>query len=154
MTKADLVQIEVVAPADAAAAAADLDDERVRRVELVISVLLRIGVVTSLVIVVAGTVVTFLRHRTYLSSRTALHGLIGAHAEFPHTPTAVVHGVARGDGPAIVIAGLLVLIATPVLRVAVSIFAFVYQRDRTFVVITSFVLALLLASFALGRAGG
>jgi uncharacterized membrane protein len=51
-------------------------------------------------------------------------------------------------------AGLLLLIATPVLRVAVSVLAFVYQRDRTFVIITSVVLTLLLASFVLGKAGG
>jgi uncharacterized membrane protein len=51
-------------------------------------------------------------------------------------------------------AGLLLLIATPVLRVAVSILAFVYQRDRAFVAITSIVLALLLTSFVLGRGGG
>jgi uncharacterized membrane protein len=41
-------------------------------------------------------------------------------------------------------AGLLLLIATPVLRVAVSMLAFVYQRDLT----------LLLTSFVLGKAGG
>jgi uncharacterized membrane protein len=46
------------------------------------------------------------------------------------------------------------LIATPVLRVAISVLAFVYQRDRTFVVITTVVLALLLTSFVLGRGGG
>jgi len=49
--------------------------------------------------------------------------------------------------------GLLLLIATPVMRAAVSIFAFVYQHDRTFVIITSVVLAILLLSFALGHGG-
>jgi hypothetical protein len=34
------------------------------------------------------------------------------------------------------------------------VLAFVYQRDRTFVVITSVVLTPLPASFALGKAGG
>ena len=50
--------------------------------------------------------------------------------------------------------GLLVLIATPVLRVAVSILAFWQEGDRKFVLITSVVLALLLASFLLGKVGG
>jgi uncharacterized membrane protein len=47
-----------------------------------------------------------------------------------------------------------VLVATPVARVALSIAVFARQRDRTYVVITSIVLGLLLLSFALGRAGG
>lgn len=132
----------------------DLAEDRVRRVETLISVLLRVGVVTSLLIVVAGTVVTFVDHPSYLSSSADLDRLIAPGAEFPHTPAAVVRGLRHGDGPAIVATGLLVLIATPVLRVAVSIFAFVYQRDRTFVVITAVVLALLLLSFGLGHAAG
>jgi len=116
--------------------------------------LLRVGVVTSLVIIVAGTVLTFVDHPSYVSSHAALDRLTGEEARFPHTLPAVVTGVRNGDGPAVVMSGLLVLIATPVVRVAVSIFAFVYQRDRTFVLITSIVLMLLLASFALGKAGG
>lgn len=47
--------------------------------------------------------------------------------------------------------GLLLLIATPVMRVAVSILAFAVQRDWRFVAITSVVLALLLLSFLLGN---
>jgi uncharacterized membrane protein len=66
----------------------------------------------------------------------------------------VIRGLEHSQGRAIVMAGLLLLIATPVVRVAISVLAFVYQRDRTFVVITSVVLALLLTSFALGRGGG
>jgi uncharacterized membrane protein len=66
----------------------------------------------------------------------------------------VIQGLEHSQGRAIVMTGLLLLIATPVLRVAISVLAFVYQRDRTFVVITTVVLALLLTSFALGRGGG
>jgi uncharacterized membrane protein len=50
--------------------------------------------------------------------------------------------------------GLLLLIATPVMRVAVSVLIFVHQRDWTFVVITSVVLVLLVLSFVLGRVEG
>jgi hypothetical protein len=49
--------------------------------------------------------------------------------------------------------GLLMLIATPILRVAVSIVVFVVQRDWEFVAVTAFVLAVLLASFFLGKSG-
>jgi uncharacterized membrane protein len=130
------------------------EDERVRKVELVISALLRIGVVTSLLIVLAGTVVTFVHHPHYLSSRPDLLRLTRPGAEFPHSVPSVINGLEHSQGRAVVMAGLLLLIATPVLRVAVSILAFVYQRDRAFVAITSIVLALLLTSFVLGRGGG
>jgi uncharacterized membrane protein len=44
--------------------------------------------------------------------------------------------------------GLLLLVATPVARVALSLVAFVLQRDRFYAAITAFVLLLLLASLA------
>jgi uncharacterized membrane protein len=53
----------------------------------------------------------------------------------------------------VVTAGLLLLILTPILRVAVSIVAFIIEKDRIFVFITATVLAVLLLSFLLGKAG-
>ncbi len=127
-------------------------DRRVRQVELLISRLLRSGVLISLALVVIGTVITFVRHPAYVSNRAALDPLRGLEATFPHSIHAVLTGVAHFQGDAIVALGLLALIATPVLRVAVSIATFVYQHDRTFVVVTAVVLSLLLLSFLLGRA--
>jgi len=46
--------------------------------------------------------------------------------------------------------GLLLLIATPVLRVMVSVVAFALERDRRFVLITGAVLCVLIGSFAIG----
>ncbi len=129
-------------------------EDRVRKVELAISNLLRVGVGTSLLVVLAGTIVTFVHHPHYLSSRRDLVRLTKPGAEFPHSVPSVIRGIQHSQGRAMVMAGLLLLILTPVLRVAVSILAFVYQRDRAFVLITSVVLALLVASFVLGKAGG
>jgi len=133
---------------------AGADEDKVRKVELFISALLRAGVLTSLVVVLVGTTVTFVHHPHYLTSRHDLGPLTKPGAEFPHSLSTLIRGLQHGQGRAIVMAGLLLLIATPVLRVAVSVLAFVYQRDRTFVVITTVVLALLLTSFVLGRGGG
>jgi len=129
-------------------------DAKVRKVELAISGLLRVGVLTSLLVVLVGTVVTFVHHPHYFSSRHDLVHLTKPGAEFPHSVPSVIRGLQHSQGRAIVMAGLLLLIATPVLRVAISVLAFVYQRDRVFVVITTVVLALLLTSFVLGRGGG
>ena len=57
-------------------------------------------------------------------------------------------------GQRMIVAGLLLLIATPVLRVLVSIVGFAIQRDLAFVAITCVVLALLVASFLIGAAHG
>ena len=46
--------------------------------------------------------------------------------------------------------GLLLLVATPVARVAFSILAFALQRDRTYVIITLIVLGILLYSLTGG----
>ncbi|MCC7349874.1 MAG: DUF1634 domain-containing protein [Phycisphaerales bacterium] len=126
-------------------------DHRVRQVELLISRLLRIGVLTSLFIIVLGMVLSFTHHLGYRESADELKRLTSDDAEFPHTIPDVWQGLVRFQGRAVVMLGLLALIATPVMRVAVSIFAFIYERDPKFVVITSLVLALLLLSFLLGK---
>ena len=127
---------------------------RVRSVELLISNLLRIGVTTSLVLVVIGTVLTFARHPSYTSTPADLQRLTQPGAAFPHTLKDVFDGALHLRGQGVVAIGLLVLLITPVLRVAVAVVAFEYQGDRVYVVLTTTVLLLLLLSFVLGLAGG
>ena len=127
---------------------------RVAKVELLISRVLRFGVATSLVIIVGGTLLSFAHHPNYVSTPAELKRLTQPGAAFPHTVAEILGGAAKLRGQAIVAVGLLVLLATPVARVAVSIFAFVYQGDRVFVILTSIVLFLLLLSFILGRVEG
>ncbi|MGB9457643.1 MAG: DUF1634 domain-containing protein [Bryobacteraceae bacterium] len=56
-------------------------------------------------------------------------------------------GLAQLPGPqAVIFAGLLLLIATPVARVACSLVAFALERDRVYVVCTLLVLVVLLYS--------
>jgi uncharacterized membrane protein len=57
------------------------------------------------------------------------------------------------NSAAIVQLGLVLLIATPVARVAMSLVAFILQRDRVYIVVTSIVLALLIYSLTGGIAG-
>lgn len=125
-------------------------ERRARRMELIISTVLRTGVLLSLAIIVTGTILSFVHHPAYLSSPAELQRLVQPGAAFPHTWSDIVAGVRDLHGQAIVTVGLLVLIATPVARVGISIAAFAYQRDRIFVLITSVVFCLLLLSFAMG----
>jgi uncharacterized membrane protein len=122
--------------------------------ENLLSWVLRLGVLASLACVVTGTVISFVHHPEYVSSAVELRRLTQPGAAFPHTLRDVFAGAREWRGQAIVTIGLLMLIATPIMRVTVSIFIFLYQKDRIFTLITAIVLCLLLASFALGRISG
>ena len=112
------------------------------RTETLISWLLRIGVGISAALVILGMIITILLHREYVPHRQ-MHNLVE-----------VLDAIDMGHGQGIAMLGLLLLIATPVARVALSIILFARERDYTFVLITSTVLLLLIASFTLGAAGG
>ncbi|MGN6507300.1 MAG: DUF1634 domain-containing protein [Tepidisphaeraceae bacterium] len=131
-------------------------DERVVKVEIAISNLLRIGVAVSLLFIVIGTVLMFLHHPEYRHSGRTLQHLIGPSKETADaTPfRTMIQGIRHAEGRSVITLGLMLLIATPVVRVAVSVLAFVYQGDRVFVGITTLVFCLLLVSFFLGKAEG
>jgi len=127
-------------------------EDRVQRTEVLISRVLRTGTVLSLTLIVLGTLLSFVHHPEYVSSPEAMLRLTHPSRAFPHTLSDVLKGLRDLQGQAVVALGLLLLIATPVLRVAVSIVAFVQQGDRLFTLITAVVLGILLLSFALGAA--
>ena len=117
------------------------DDSFIRKTELIISSVLRGGVLLSVAVILGGILY-------YYGLR-----LLGRlpHTTFPDTLGQVGLGLKNIEPVAIVTAGLLVLLATPVLRVAVSIAAFAIEKDRTYVIITAIVLAILLFSiFGIG----
>jgi uncharacterized membrane protein len=115
--------------------------------------LLRGGVWTSLGLVATGLVLGFVRHPEYRTDAEVLRRLTAPGAAFPHDLSEVLTGLGAGEAQAVVTTGLLLLIATPVLRVATSFGLFVRRRDALFAGLTATVLALLLLSIALGRAG-
>ena len=121
--------------------------------EAMIGSLLRVGVILSICVVTAGLVVTFVHHPEYFSSRPSLGELTQPGAHFPSTLGNVASGVREGSGQAIVMAGLLLLVATPVARVALSIVIFMIERDRLYVLITAAVLLILVVAFVTGAAG-
>ena len=118
--------------------------------EVLIGRTLKIGVLLSLVILLCGTLVSYFGDSAYLLSVAELDRLHRPGAAMPQTIGDVLAGAAHLHGPSIISLGLLVLIATPVARVAVSILIFARTRDRMYVGITSCVLLLLLLSFLIG----
>jgi uncharacterized membrane protein len=131
----------------------------VLRIELLIAGLLRAGVFLSFVIVLVGisSVVISGQSGYQQIKLDDLGSLIAYHEHapaFPDTLSDVINGLLAFKPYAIITAGLLVLIATPIMRVAVSIIAFAREHDWLYVSITAFVLAVLLLSLAIGEAGG
>jgi uncharacterized membrane protein len=106
--------------------------------------LLQTGVVLAAAVVLAGGL-------RYLATHGAGHPQYGTFSGEPEDLSridGIVRAAAAFRGRGLIQLGLLLLIATPVARVAFSLVAFVLQRDRTYVMLTAFVLLLLLASLA------
>jgi uncharacterized membrane protein len=116
------------------------------RMQGILGTLLRAGVLLAAAVVLAGGVVYLARHGREIEPFHVFHG------EPPElrSVVGVVHAAAGGEARAIIQLGLLLLIATPVARVAFSLVLFVLQRDRVYTAVTALVLALLLASLAGG----
>lgn len=133
-----------------------VDEARVRRVELAISLVLRVGVTVSVLVISVGLGLMFAHHGEYTSwtGNFSYHRLTAPATPFPHTFSQLGTSLGRGEGQGLVVLGLLLLIATPVLRVAVSVVSFVYERDPAMTLVTLFVLTLLVGSFFLGGGSG
>ena len=131
--------------------------EPITRMELVISYVLRGGVLLSAAVSLCGIALAAATRNTgyapiqphHLPDILAFHAAAGP-GYFPTTPAAVVRAALAGKPYAIVGLGMLLLIATPVLRVALSVIFFLVQRDWLYTGITVFVLAVLLLSLIVG----
>ncbi len=65
---------------------------------------------------------------------------------------AVLHELVPPEPEAVLDAGVLLLVATPVLTVGASVIAFALEADWLYAAISGLVFAMLILSFALGRA--
>ena len=118
------------------------------RVERAIGNLLRAGVMLSALVVIIGALFFLKRHGADpVKDRTVFEAEV---VEF-RTPAGVFRAAWHFRSGGLIQLGLLLLIATPVARVIFSIVAFALQRDRTYILITLFVLIILLYSLFSGH---
>ncbi len=117
------------------------DDERLDKV---VGVVLRTGVMLAAVLVLIGGVAWLSGHNQTSPDRRKFHD---APAQLTHIG-GIVHGALALDPLYIVQLGLLILIATPVVRVLVCAAGFGLERDWTYLVISLIVLGSLLYSIA------
>jgi uncharacterized membrane protein len=119
-------------------------------IERMVSVLLRSGVVISGVVVFFGGVYYLARHGHEYADHHAFHG----EPSVDRIVGQIIAGAIALRARSIIQLGLLLLIATPIARVAFSLVAFALERDRTYVVISTIVLTVLLYSLINGALQG
>lgn len=110
--------------------------------------LLQIGVLAAAAVVAVGGAALLVRHG---GDRADFHAFRGATSPLRDLG-AIVRGVRHLDSRAIVQLGLVLLIATPVARVALTLVSFLVRRDRLYTILSFVVLALLAVSLAWSRA--
>jgi uncharacterized membrane protein len=110
--------------------------------ESIIGRILQIGVITSAMVVFIGGIFYLAGHASKISDYHAFNR--GASCSW--SLSGIIANSMALNSYGIIQFGLLVLIATPILRVVFSVIAFVIQRDVTYVVVTLIVLAVLLYS--------
>ncbi len=116
------------------------------RLEKMVAVVLRTGVMLAAAVVLGGGLCFVIQHGSDPTGDHAFHGVAD---QYRHAG-GIVGAAARGDCRGIIQLGLLLLIATPVVRVGLALTGFALERDRTYIIVTALVLAILLLSL-IGR---
>lgn len=120
-----------------------LDRLQEAKLELWISNLLRYGVQLSSLIVLVGGILYLIHHHAEPVDYRVFQGEPAIY----RSPSGVVQALLEGHRRGIIQLGLLVLIATPILRVLLSLVTFLRWRDYTYAAITFLVLSGLIYSF-------
>ncbi|EZQ04819.1 membrane protein [Candidatus Acidianus copahuensis] len=116
----------------------------------VIGLSLRIGVIVSVILIATGSLLTFVEHGSNgysvseLLSRTSVVNSSTASFNF------IVNSVSQFTGLGLIYLGLVVLIATPVIRVMLSVLYFALDKNLLYTIVTAIVLFnLLIAIFVI-----
>ena len=110
--------------------------------EITISRMLRVGVSLAAFVVMVGEIL-------YLWQA---HGVETDYRYFHGVPTPVDHfgpvleGIRHLNSRSVIRLGILLLIATPIVRVAFCLYSFAMQKDKLYVLVSGTVLAVLLYS--------
>ena len=112
------------------------------RIEQIIGNLLRAGVMLAAAVVLVGGVLYLVQHGTERADYRTFYGV----PENLRNAPGIVREALAFHSQGIIQLGLLLLVLTPISRVAFSAVGFLEERDKMYVVITLIVLAVLLFS--------
>ncbi|MBW4507742.1 MAG: DUF1634 domain-containing protein [Scytonematopsis contorta HA4267-MV1] len=113
--------------------------------EQLISNLLKYGVLIACSIVLVGGILYLYRY----GAEPANYKFFQGESLVFGSPMDMVRGILSGSYESIIIFGILLLIATPVIRVVLSLLTFACRRDLTYTVVTSLSLFGLMYSFVM-----
>lgn len=122
------------------------NENRSGALELAISRVLRYGVVTAFSLVALGCLLMFSEGQTGYHEPLVETQLIDGRNTTTLGVFSVLQGVLLLKPYAVIYLGVLVLLATPVIRVAITMPLFAMQRRLAFVLISGLVFAILLVS--------
>jgi len=117
-----------------------------KKMEVAIGRMLRFGVILSAVVVFAGGILYLAQSTAHIPNYAHFH----ATAPSLRTISGVLHGVRELGPQSIIQLGILLLIATPMVRVIFCIVGFSLQRDRLYIAISTAVFAILIYSLVRG----
>jgi len=117
------------------------------QLEMLIGRLLQVGVLLAGAVVLAGGLALLVHHGGSAANFSVFNG----EPSTLSTLSGVISGAWHLHPAQVVQFGLILLIATPVARVAFTLVAFWVQRDRFYVGVTALVLVLLLYGLLWGR---
>jgi len=120
-----------------------------RDMQSVIGWVLRIGVYLSIGFVVFGGIFYLYRHGHSIADHSVFKGV----PDFISTGGGIIHGIITFRGQAIMQAGIILLIATPIIRVACSAIGFILEKDYLYTCITLLVLLIIFISLLSGHVG-
>lgn len=118
-------------------------------IQLVIGWVLRIGVFISIGVVFLGGIFYLYRHGHEITDYRVFKGV----PDFVRGTGGIIRGILTLRGQAIIQGGIILLIATPVIRVLISAIGFISEKDYLYTGITLLVLLIIFISMLSGHAG-
>ncbi|MBS7562944.1 DUF1634 domain-containing protein [Mucilaginibacter sp. Bleaf8] len=112
-------------------------------IEQLIGQLLRYGVVTASTIVLLGGIIYLIQLGQ--APRPSYHQFVGETAGYT-TFSGIITNAFQFNAKGIIQLGVMVLIATPILRIVFSLIGFTLEKDKLYIVITLIVLSVMLFS--------
>jgi uncharacterized membrane protein len=113
-----------------------------QKMDIAIGQLLRTGVFIAAAVVLIGGFLYLSQTRGPRPNYATFHG----EAAELRSPAGIIKNISTGNSNAIIQLGLLLLIATPIARVAFAAFAFFAEKDWLYVAVSVIVLAVLMYS--------
>ena len=118
-------------------------------IQLLLGQVLRAGTVISICVVFFGGIIYLSRHGQSIADYQKFKGI----PDFVSTAKGLFNGALNFKGQAIIQLGIVLLIATPIMRVVFSTIGFVLEKDYMYVAISLVVLSIIFFSMMTGRAG-